>query len=89
MVGAAVSMFEVTTLGQPLEVLKTHMAAHRESGLKGAIRDVWYRGASGGGGIRGFYQGTFITHIPCDPIVTMFLHFPHKIANGLMSALWD
>ncbi|PLW17917.1 hypothetical protein PCANC_01836 [Puccinia coronata f. sp. avenae] len=57
MVGAAVSMFEVTTLGQPLEVLKTHMAAHRDSGLKGAIRDVWYRGASGGGGIRGFYQG--------------------------------
>ncbi|KAI9604281.1 hypothetical protein H4Q26_003895 [Puccinia striiformis f. sp. tritici PST-130] len=35
MVGAAVSMFEVTTLGQPLEVLKTHMAAHRDSGLKG------------------------------------------------------
>jgi len=57
MVGAAVSMFEVTTLGQPLEVLKTHMAAHRDSGLRCAIKDVWSRGASGGGGIRGFYQG--------------------------------
>ncbi|KNZ63045.1 uncharacterized protein VP01_1193g8 [Puccinia sorghi] len=54
MVGAAVSMFEVTTLGQPLEVLKTHMAAHRDSGLRCAIKDVWSRG--GGGGIRGFYQ---------------------------------
>lgn len=57
MLGAAVSMFEVTTLGQPLEVLKTHMAAHRDSGLKGSIRDVWHRGATRGGGIRGFYQG--------------------------------
>ncbi|KAL9088110.1 MAG: hypothetical protein Q9159_003308 [Coniocarpon cinnabarinum] len=45
-------MFEVTTLGQPLEVAKTTMAAHRKDGLAGAIGRVWSRG-----GALGFYQG--------------------------------
>lgn len=41
-----------TTLGQPFEVLKTHMAANRHDSLREAIRKTTARG-----GIRGFYQG--------------------------------
>ncbi|MBW0487503.1 hypothetical protein O181_027218 [Austropuccinia psidii MF-1] len=55
--GAAVSVFEITTFGQPLEVLKTHMAAHRDLSLRGAIKEVWRRGVNQGSGLRGFYQG--------------------------------
>ncbi|BGO93727.1 hypothetical protein NBRC10512_006608 [Rhodotorula toruloides] len=51
-IGAGVSVFEVTTLGQPFEVLKTHMAANRHDSLREAIRKTTARG-----GIRGFYQG--------------------------------
>ncbi|GAA5824935.1 hypothetical protein JCM5353_002939 [Sporobolomyces roseus] len=51
-VGAAVSLFEVTTLGQPLEVLKTHMASNRNDNLREAIKKTYARG-----GLRGFYQG--------------------------------
>jgi hypothetical protein len=51
-VGAAVSLFEVTTLGQPLEVMKTHMAANRSDGLVTSLRKTWARG-----GVLGFYQG--------------------------------
>ncbi|GAA6061004.1 hypothetical protein JCM10212_001060 [Sporobolomyces blumeae] len=51
-VGAAVSLFEVTTLGQPLEVLKTHMASHRDDNLRSAVRKTLERG-----GWKGFYQG--------------------------------
>ncbi|KAF1939211.1 mitochondrial carrier [Clathrospora elynae] len=42
----------VTTLGQPLEVVKTTMAANRSEGLTGAIGRIWARG-----GAFGFYQG--------------------------------
>ncbi|EGF98532.1 uncharacterized protein MELLADRAFT_40798 [Melampsora larici-populina 98AG31] len=52
LLGAGVSMFEITTLGQPLEVLKTHLAAHRDCRLRDAISQVWSRG-----GFKGFYQG--------------------------------
>lgn len=45
-------MFEVTTLGQPLEVLKTQMAANRSQTMGQAARNVWGRG-----GVFGFYQG--------------------------------
>ena len=45
-------MFEVTTLGQPLEVLKTQMAANRSQTMAQAARTVWSRG-----GIAGLYQG--------------------------------
>lgn len=44
--------FEVTTLGQPLEVLKTQMAANRTQTMGQAIKTVWSRG-----GVFGFYQG--------------------------------
>lgn len=46
------NMFEVTTLGQPLEVLKTQMAANRSQTMGQAFRNVWSRG-----GVSGFYQG--------------------------------
>ncbi|KAI9592694.1 mitochondrial carrier domain-containing protein [Syncephalis fuscata] len=50
--GAAIQTFEVSTLGQPFEVVKTHMAAHREDGLVTTIKKTYQRG-----GFRGFYQG--------------------------------
>lgn len=46
------NMFEVTTLGQPLEVLKTQMAANRKQTMAQAFNSVWARG-----GLKGFYQG--------------------------------
>ncbi|KAI0474538.1 mitochondrial carrier [Xylaria cf. heliscus] len=51
-VGALMNLIQVTTLGQPLEVLKTHVAANRKDSLAFSIRKTWARG-----GIRGFYQG--------------------------------
>jgi hypothetical protein len=52
LLGAGLNMFEVTTLGQPLEVVKTTMAANRADGFAGAISKIWSRG-----GVLGFYQG--------------------------------
>jgi Mitochondrial carrier protein len=43
---------QVTTLGQPLEVLKTQMAANRSESMIQAFRTIWSRG-----GVLGFYQG--------------------------------
>jgi len=51
-VGSIMNMFEVTTLGQPLEVIKTQMAANRSQSMFQALRTVWSRG-----GVAGFYQG--------------------------------
>ncbi|KLO17083.1 mitochondrial carrier [Schizopora paradoxa] len=51
-VGGIMNMFEVTTLGQPLEVIKTQMAANRSESMFQALRTVWSRG-----GVAGFYQG--------------------------------
>lgn len=45
-------MFEVTTLGQPLEVIKTQMAANRSQSMVQAFNTIWSRG-----GVAGFYQG--------------------------------
>jgi len=52
LLGAGLNMFEVTTLGQPLEVVKTTMAANRGDNVAGALKRVWSRG-----GIFGYYQG--------------------------------
>ncbi|KAF8203708.1 mitochondrial carrier domain-containing protein [Pholiota molesta] len=49
-VGGIMNM--VTTLGQPLEVLKTQMAANRSQTMLQAVKTVWSRG-----GVAGFYQG--------------------------------
>jgi Mitochondrial carrier protein len=46
------SYIQVTTLGQPLEVLKTQMAANRSQTMLQATKTVWSRG-----GVIGFYQG--------------------------------
>lgn len=42
----------MTTLGQPLEVLKTQMAANRQQTMLQAFNNVLSRG-----GVKGFYQG--------------------------------
>ena len=52
LLGAGINLAEVSTLGQPLEVVKTTMAAHRELSFLNAIKHVWSRG-----GALGFYQG--------------------------------
>ncbi|KEY69659.1 hypothetical protein S40285_02630 [Stachybotrys chlorohalonatus IBT 40285] len=52
LLGAGLNLFEVTTLGQPLEVVKTTMAANRGDSFAGALSRVWGRG-----GVLGFYQG--------------------------------
>lgn len=44
LLGAGLNMFEVTTLGQPLEVMKTTMAANRQDGMLGAVARIWGRG---------------------------------------------
>lgn len=51
-VGSVMNIMEVTTLGQPFEVLKTQMAANRSQKMADAARTVWSRG-----GVFGFYQG--------------------------------
>ena len=52
LLGAGLNLAEVTTLGQPLEVIKTTMAANRSISLLQAAKVVWSRG-----GVLGFYQG--------------------------------
>ncbi|CAG98176.1 Yhm2p [Kluyveromyces lactis] len=52
LLGAGLNMCEVTTLGQPLEVVKTTMAANRQFTFFQAINHIWSRG-----GVFGFYQG--------------------------------
>jgi len=52
LLGAGLNMFEVTTLGQPLEVTKTTMAANRADSFAGAMARIWARG-----GPLGYYQG--------------------------------
>ncbi|CEL06675.1 Putative Mitochondrial DNA replication protein [Aspergillus calidoustus] len=51
-VGAVMNVFQVTTLGQPMEVLKTHLAANRHDSLKDAVQKTWARGKWSA-----FYQG--------------------------------
>lgn len=52
LLGAGLNLFEVTSLGQPLEVIKTTMAANRGDGFTTALGRIWQRG-----GVFGFYQG--------------------------------
>ncbi|KAG9103215.1 Mitochondrial DNA replication protein yhm2 [Ceratobasidium sp. 370] len=51
-VPSTLNLLQVTTLGQPLEVLKTQMAANRKESMFQALKTVWSRG-----GVAGFYQG--------------------------------
>ena len=44
LLGAGLNLFEVTTLGQPLEVIKTTMAANRQDSFAGAMSRIWGRG---------------------------------------------
>ncbi|KAL1915086.1 uncharacterized protein VTP21DRAFT_7567 [Calcarisporiella thermophila] len=51
-IGAGMNLFEVTTLGQPFEVLKTQLASHRNDTMAQAIVKIYQRG-----GLGGFFQG--------------------------------
>jgi hypothetical protein len=51
-VGAGIQVFEVSTLGQPFEVIKTHMAANRSQGLVASIQTI-----NAKSGITGFWRG--------------------------------
>ncbi|RWA12239.1 hypothetical protein EKO27_g2860 [Xylaria grammica] len=44
LLGAGLNLFEVTTLGQPLEVVKTTMAANRGDSFGAALGRIWGRG---------------------------------------------
>jgi hypothetical protein len=46
LLGAGLNLFEVTTLGQPLEVMKTTMAANRKDGMAGSVARIWSRGGA-------------------------------------------
>ncbi|KAH3688635.1 hypothetical protein WICPIJ_000380 [Wickerhamomyces pijperi] len=52
LLGSGLNLAEVSTLGQPLEVIKTTMAANRSLSLLQSAKLVWSRG-----GVFGFYQG--------------------------------
>ncbi|TDZ34278.1 Citrate/oxoglutarate carrier protein [Colletotrichum spinosum] len=51
-VGACMNVIQVTSLGQPMEVIKTHASANRNDTLGDAVRKTWGRAGFGG-----FYQG--------------------------------
>lgn len=60
LLGAGLNMFEVTTLGQPLEVTKTTMAANRGDSFAKALGRIWARG-----GIFGCKR--FANYLPPSP----------------------
>lgn len=51
-VGAAIQLFEVSTLGQPFEVLKTQQAANRADSLAVSVRKIYSQG-----GVPAFWRG--------------------------------
>ncbi len=51
-IGAGLQLFEVTTLGQPFDNLKTMMAANRNDNLRTAIRRLYAKG-----GLQTFWRG--------------------------------
>lgn len=51
-VGAVLQVFQVTSLGQPLENIKTYVAANRQASLVEAVKNIRSRGL-----FQGFYQG--------------------------------
>jgi hypothetical protein len=51
-IGATIQVFEVSTLGQPFEVVKTQMAANSNQGLITAIKTI-HQSA----GLGGFWRG--------------------------------
>jgi hypothetical protein len=69
---SCIERVQVTTLGQPLEVLKTQMAANRSQTMLQACKTVWSRG-----GAVGFYQG-LIPWVQCQIMSLFFLS-----ANGV------
>ena len=52
MIGAGIQVFEVSTLGQPFEVVKTQMAANPKQGLVLATKTIFNQG-----GMPAFWRG--------------------------------
>jgi hypothetical protein len=52
LIGAVIQVFEVSTLGQPFEVVKTHMAANSNQGLITACKNIY-----SASGLQGFWRG--------------------------------
>ncbi|CAJ2511529.1 Uu.00g071540.m01.CDS01 [Anthostomella pinea] len=58
LLGSGLNLFEVTTLGQPLEVVKTTMAANRGDSFATALSRIWSRGGVFGSDVsHTVYQG--------------------------------
>jgi hypothetical protein len=74
-VGAAMNMFEVTTLGQPFEVIKTQLAANRQDNMVTAFKKIYQRG-----GVAGFYQG----YVEARRVVVFILLLP-LACNSMLS----
>ena len=53
-------MFEVSTLGQPFEVIKTHLAANRNDSMLTALKKTYKRGGFLGGFSRIKYHRAWI-----------------------------
>lgn len=62
LLGAGLNLFEVTTLGQPLEVVKTTMAANRSDSFGTALGRVWGRG-----GVLGCKSFLYYRRVHTDP----------------------
>jgi Mitochondrial carrier protein len=52
LIGAGIQVFEVSSLGQPFEVVKTQMAANSKQGLVVAIKNIYKQG-----GVTAFWRG--------------------------------
>lgn len=85
LIGAFIQTFEVSTLGQPFEVLKTHMAANRNDNLRTAIKKTYQRG-----GVKGFYQGlipwAWIEASTKGGVLLFTLSKVEKLLEGKMSS---
>ena len=78
LLGAGLNLFEVTTLGQPLEVIKTTMAANRGDSFATALGRIWGRGGPLGRefcppsltppSLSSVLLGTFLANLPCPGI---------------------
>eukprot|EP01006_Ploeotia_vitrea_P004138 TRINITY_DN113926_c0_g1_i1.p1 TRINITY_DN113926_c0_g1~~TRINITY_DN113926_c0_g1_i1.p1 ORF type:complete len:279 (-),score=23.31 TRINITY_DN113926_c0_g1_i1:22-858(-) len=77
LVGVAGEVVFYTTLGQPLDVLKTHMAAFRGQTIPQALRAIWNRG-----GVHGFYQGLLFSL--CETPSAGVLFYTHSTVMNFL-----
>ena len=65
LLGSALNLFEVSTLGQPLEVLKTTIAANRGDSIPQALSRAWGRGGVFGSMPRSSSNSTLLPEAMC------------------------